>query len=170
ATPRRTASTRLGTASSATPCRSISPPTAARSSPLPSWPLAGTAAGRRPACPPTGVLASTASPRCPDHCPRSRGPDMTTHPTPPEHGIIAGLDHTDEVRAAGSDYTELTVVGSLLVEDEAGAWGPPAGARPAPEAPSFAILCPSTLALSDPAGPPAEAAHPPRPATTGRAA
>jgi len=84
---------------------------------------------------------------------------MTTHPTPPEHGIIAGLDHTDEVRAAGSDYTELTVVGSLLVEDEAGAWGPPAGARPAPEAPSFAILCPSTLALSDPAVPLAETAH-----------
>src|SRR5690606_30223190 len=88
-----------------------------------------------------------------------RGPDMTTHPTPPEHGIIAGLDHTDEVRAAGSDYTELTVVGSLLVEDEAGAGGPPAGARPAPEAPSFAILCPSTLALSDPAVPLAETAR-----------
>lgn len=84
---------------------------------------------------------------------------MTTHPTPPEHGIIAGLDHAAEVRAAGSDYTELTVVGSLLVEDEAGAWGPLAGARPAPEAPSSAILCPGTMRLSDPAVPLEQTAH-----------
>jgi len=78
---------------------------------------------------------------------------MSSLPTAPEHGIIAGLDRAAEVRAAGADYAELTVVGSLLVQGQAGEWGPPADAHATPEAPSFAILCPGTMRLSDPAVP-----------------
>ncbi|MEE1650603.1 sugar phosphate isomerase/epimerase family protein [Brachybacterium sp. J144] len=81
---------------------------------------------------------------------------MTSTPTPAQHGIIAAHARADEVAAAGSDYLEQSVVGSLLVEHPTGEWGPAAGLAPVPPAPSFAMLCPGTMRVSDPAVPLAE--------------
>lgn len=70
--------------------------------------------------------------------------------TPIEHGIIAPAGQAPAVEAAGADYTELTVVGSLLEEGEDGTWRPTALPRPLAPAPSFAILLPGTMRVSDP--------------------
>jgi D-psicose/D-tagatose/L-ribulose 3-epimerase len=81
-------------------------------------------------------------------------------PRPPQHGIIAAHARAEEVAAAGADFLEQTVVGSLLVEDGDGTWAPAAGLAPVPPAPAFAILLPSAVKVSDPAVPLEEtAAH-----------
>ena len=78
---------------------------------------------------------------------------MSTARSTPQHGIIAGHDRADEVAAAGADHLEQTVVGSLLLEGDDGAWVPAAGLAPVPPSPSFAILCPAQVQVSDPAVP-----------------
>lgn len=87
--------------------------------------------------------------------PRPRGADR------PQHGIIAAHARAEEVAEAGADYLEQTVVGSLLVEDETaadgagpgGAWRAARELAPLPPAPSFAILCPGSVPVSDPSVP-----------------
>ena len=71
----------------------------------------------------------------------------------PQHGIIAAHDRAEEVAAAGADFLEQTVVDSLLVEGADGAWAPADGLAPVPPAPSFAILLPAAVRVSDPAVP-----------------
>lgn len=79
----------------------------------------------------------------------------------PLHGIIAAHARAEEVADAGSDYLEQTVVGSLLVEDEnasdgagpGGAWRAASELAPLPPAPSFAVLCPASVPVSDPSVP-----------------
>lgn len=64
--------------------------------------------------------------------------------------MIAPASDAAVIRAAGADYVEPTIVGNVLVEDADGGWvADPAYAQPA--APSFAILVPGTVRLSDPA-------------------
>jgi sugar phosphate isomerase/epimerase len=79
-----------------------------------------------------------------------------------EHGIIAPHARAAEVRAAGADFLEQTVVGSQLVEEADGRWHPAAGLPPVGDigpAPSFAILCPPTVQVADPSVPLAETAQ-----------
>lgn len=78
---------------------------------------------------------------------------MSTVRSTPQHGIIAAHDRAAEVAAAGADHLEQTVVGSLLLEGADGGWAPAAGLAPVPPAPSFAILCPAQVQVSDPAVP-----------------
>lgn len=88
-----------------------------------------------------------------------------------QHGIIAGHAQADAVVAAGADYLEHTVVGSLLVEGDAvaearagadsavdaagpgGPWRAATGLAPLPPSPSFAILCPASVQVADPSVP-----------------
>jgi len=98
----------------------------------------------------------------PSVAPLSSSHDSSNHGwSTPQHGIIAAHSRAAEVRAAGSDYLEQTVVGSLLVEDEnaadgagpGGAWRAASELAPLPPAPSFAILCPASVQVSDPSVP-----------------
>ncbi|WP_422115853.1 sugar phosphate isomerase/epimerase family protein [Brachybacterium sp. UNK5269] len=70
-----------------------------------------------------------------------------------QHGILTGHAEAPAARAAGADYVEPTIVGNLLVQDESGDWAPAPGIETWEPAPSFAVLCPPQLRLSDPAAP-----------------
>lgn len=80
-------------------------------------------------------------------------PAPTRTPCPPQHGIIAAHARAEEVAAASADFLEQTVVGSLLLEGAGGTWAPATGLAPVPRAPSFAILFPGAVRVSDPAVP-----------------
>ncbi|MFC0672665.1 sugar phosphate isomerase/epimerase family protein [Brachybacterium hainanense] len=71
------------------------------------------------------------------------------------HGVIAPIDQQRLALAAGADYLESTVVGTLVAPSPTeGAWEPvrlaPSPARPVP---SFAILIPGDLRVADPSVP-----------------
>lgn len=74
----------------------------------------------------------------------------------PQYGIIAPDRDVDAILAAGADYVEPTIVGNVIVLDEAGRWQPDLALRERAPSPSFAILCPGDLRLSDPEFPPEE--------------
>lgn len=68
-----------------------------------------------------------------------------------EHGILTDDTTAGAALAAGADYVEPTVLGNLLIQGEDGTWQEAPlveGARPAP---SFAVIAPAGLGLSDPA-------------------
>ena len=69
------------------------------------------------------------------------------------YGIITGHRDAAAALAAGADYVEPTIVGDLVVPDASGTWGPAPGLEDRAPAPSFAVLCPPALRLSDPAMP-----------------
>jgi D-psicose/D-tagatose/L-ribulose 3-epimerase len=77
---------------------------------------------------------------------------MTETPnTPTGYGVVTGPDRLDAVRASVADYVEPSIVGGLLVE-HGGAWSVDpvfVGDR----YPSFALLFPGTIPLSDPRAP-----------------
>lgn len=73
-----------------------------------------------------------------------------------QHGIIAPAAQAAAVRAAGADYLEATIVGSLLEEGAGGTWHRSAEVPGFAPAPSFAILFPATVRISDPSVPLAE--------------
>lgn len=60
----------------------------------------------------------------------------------------------ETIRSAGADYVEPTIVGNVLIEDADGGWVADPG-YDQPAAPSFAILLPGSIRLSDPAFDPA---------------
>ena len=68
-----------------------------------------------------------------------------------EHGILTDHAHTAAALAAGADYIEPTVLGSLLVQDADGTWQEAPLADAWQPAPSFAVIAPAGLGLSDPA-------------------
>ena len=72
-----------------------------------------------------------------------------------EHGILTDHAHTAAALAAGADYIEPTVLGSLLVQDADGTWQEAPPHDDLPPAPSFAVIAPADLGLSDPAADPA---------------
>jgi sugar phosphate isomerase/epimerase len=67
-------------------------------------------------------------------------------------GVNARIELVDAAFAAGAAYVEPVVAGNLVVKDESGGWirNP---AYKGPAAPSFAVLFPGELRLSDPAFP-----------------
>lgn len=67
-------------------------------------------------------------------------------------GVNARSELVDIAFAAGAAYVEPVVAGNLVVKDEAGAWIRNPDYR-GPAAPSFAVLFPGELRLSDPAFP-----------------
>ncbi|GAA1485592.1 TIM barrel protein [Brachybacterium fresconis] len=69
------------------------------------------------------------------------------------YGIIAGQAQAAAALAAGADYVEPTIVDNVVVPDASGTWGPAPGLEDWAKAPSFAVLCPPELRLSDPAMP-----------------
>lgn len=71
----------------------------------------------------------------------------------PQHGIIAPHRDAEAIFAAGADYLEPTIVGNVIVQDADGRWQPDLTLRGRALSPSFAILCPGELRLSDPAFP-----------------
>lgn len=66
--------------------------------------------------------------------------------------MIAPASDAATIRAAGADYVEPTIVGNVLIQDADGGWvANPDYAQPA--APSFAILVPGAIRISDPRAP-----------------
>lgn len=76
--------------------------------------------------------------------------------SPVRYGVIAPHGDAAAVRAAGADYVEPTVVGNLLVAGDNGTWARHPRLGEWERAPSFAVLCPPELRLSDPSFPTAE--------------
>lgn len=72
------------------------------------------------------------------------------------YGVIAPHGDAAAVRAAGADYVEPTVVGNLLVAGDGGTWTPHPTLGEWERSPSFAVLCPPELRLSDPSSPAAD--------------
>jgi D-psicose/D-tagatose/L-ribulose 3-epimerase len=70
----------------------------------------------------------------------------------PRHGIIADAARESAALAAGADYIEPTIAGNVAVRTEHGGWelNPHYAGR---RHPSFAILVPGDVGLSDPAFP-----------------
>ncbi|WP_150308357.1 sugar phosphate isomerase/epimerase family protein [Planctomonas psychrotolerans] len=67
-----------------------------------------------------------------------------------EIGVIVPSDRADATVAGGADYVEPTIVGNLVVETAPGKWARnPEYVGPA-ACPSFAILFPGDMRLSDP--------------------
>lgn len=71
----------------------------------------------------------------------------------PQHGVIAPDHDADAILAAGADYLEPTIVGNVLLQNSTGEWLANPALRERALSPSFAILCPGELRLSDPAFP-----------------
>ena len=71
----------------------------------------------------------------------------------PQYGVITPDQDADAFLAAGADYLEPTIVGNVIVQDPDGSWQPDPALRERALSPSFAILCPGGLRLSDPAFP-----------------
>lgn len=71
----------------------------------------------------------------------------------PQYGVIAPDQDADAILAAGADYLEPTIVGNVVVQDLDDRWQPDPALRERAPSPSFAILCPGELRLSDPAFP-----------------
>ncbi|WP_114855748.1 TIM barrel protein [Brachybacterium sp. YJGR34] len=69
------------------------------------------------------------------------------------HGILTGRAHAAASFAAGADHLEPTIVGNVLVRGEDGRWEAAADIDAWPKAPSFAVLCPGDLPMSDPSVP-----------------
>jgi len=63
-------------------------------------------------------------------------------------GVVTAPEYLDAVRASGADHVEPAVVGGLLVQRD-GSWVRSDGYGPEPY-PSFALLFPATVPLSDP--------------------
>jgi D-psicose/D-tagatose/L-ribulose 3-epimerase len=70
-----------------------------------------------------------------------------------EYGVIVPSAQSAAVMRAGADYVEPTIVGNLVQEDGAGGWVRHPGYDAPDSCPSFAILFPGQLRLSDPAFP-----------------
>lgn len=68
-------------------------------------------------------------------------------------GVIVPSTQAALARAAGADYVEPTVVGDLVRRDAQGRWARDPG-YDQPAAPSFAVLVPGDLPLSDPVADP----------------
>src|SRR5699024_2745075 len=135
-TSRPTSSTTCAPAPGTTP--SSSPRPASRSS------------TRCGAASPTDTSTRSACPRPPS--PATAWPRCCRSSDPMEHGILTDHAHT---AAAGADYIEPTVLGSLLVQDADGTWQEAPPHDDLPPAPSFAVIAPADLGLSDPAADPA---------------
>ncbi|MGP9536374.1 sugar phosphate isomerase/epimerase family protein [Brachybacterium sp. AOP43-C2-M15] len=71
-----------------------------------------------------------------------------------EHGILTDHAGAPAARAAGADYIEPTVLGNLLVQIADGTWQEAPAADGWQPAPSFAVIAPAGLGLSDPAADP----------------
>ena len=68
-----------------------------------------------------------------------------------EHGILTDRAGTAAAYAAGADYVEPTIVHNLLIEQADGTWQEAPLADAWQPAPSFAVIAPAGLGLSDPA-------------------
>lgn len=68
------------------------------------------------------------------------------------YGVIAPIDQQEAALAAGADYLESTIVGVLVQAGDDGRWRP-VDVTPARRVPSFAILVPGALRVSDPSVP-----------------
>ena len=68
-----------------------------------------------------------------------------------EYGILTDLRGNSAAYAAGADYVEPTVLGNLLVQDADGTWQEAPHTDAWQPAPSFAVIAPADLGLSDPA-------------------
>ncbi|WP_193103623.1 sugar phosphate isomerase/epimerase [Brachybacterium sp. FME24] len=71
----------------------------------------------------------------------------------PQYGIIAQDQDAAAILAAGADYIEPTIVGNVIVQDADGDWQANSALREREPSPSFAVLAPKDLRLSDPAFP-----------------
>ena len=65
-------------------------------------------------------------------------------------GVITPSENADVALSLGADYVEPTIVGNLVKEDGPGKWIRNPDYRGPSECPSFAILFPGDLRLSDP--------------------
>ena len=68
-----------------------------------------------------------------------------------EHGILTDRASTAAAYAAGADYVEPTILHNLLIEQADGTWQEAPLADAWQPAPSFAVIAPAGLGLSDPA-------------------
>lgn len=68
------------------------------------------------------------------------------------YGVIAPIDQQETALAAGADYLESTIVDVLVRAGDDGRWQP-VDVAPARRVPSFAILVPGVIRISDPAVP-----------------
>lgn len=68
-----------------------------------------------------------------------------------EHGILTDRAGTAAAYAAGADYVEPTILHNLLIEQADGTWQEAPLADAWQPAPSFAVIAPAGLGLSDPA-------------------
>lgn len=68
------------------------------------------------------------------------------------YGVIAPIDQQETALAAGADYLESTIVDVLVRAGDDGHWQP-VDVAPARRVPSFAILVPGVIRISDPAVP-----------------
>lgn len=65
-------------------------------------------------------------------------------------GVIVPSENADVAVTVGADYVEPTIIGNLVKEDGPGNWARNPDYRGPAECPSFAILFPGDLRLSDP--------------------
>ncbi|RCS77247.1 sugar phosphate isomerase/epimerase family protein [Brachybacterium alimentarium] len=82
------------------------------------------------------------------------------HGRPPQYGVIAPDQDVDAILAAGADYIEPTIVGNVIVPDGdgdgindgggVGGWRANTALRTRAASPSFAVLVPGAMRLSDP--------------------
>ena len=70
-----------------------------------------------------------------------------------QYGVIVPSAQSAAVVLGGADYVEPTIVGNLVQEDGLGGWVRNPGYDAPDQCPSFAILFPGQLKLSDPAFP-----------------
>jgi D-psicose/D-tagatose/L-ribulose 3-epimerase len=69
------------------------------------------------------------------------------------YGVILASEHVTAAEAAGADYVEPTIVGNLVVPGAGGRWVMNPKYRGAKRSPSFAVLFPGDMRLSDPSFP-----------------
>jgi D-psicose/D-tagatose/L-ribulose 3-epimerase len=66
------------------------------------------------------------------------------------YGVILPTEHVTAAEAAGADYVEPTIVGNVVVPGASGRWVMNPEYRGAERSPSFAVLFPRDIRLSDP--------------------
>ena len=69
------------------------------------------------------------------------------------YGVVLPSEHVSAAEAAGADYVEPTIVGNLVVPGAGGRWVMNPEYRGAKRSPSFAVLFPGDMRLSDPTVP-----------------
>ena len=69
------------------------------------------------------------------------------------YGVILPSEHVTAAEGAGADYVEPTIVGNLMVPGAGGRWVMNPEYRGAERSPSFAVLFPGDMRLSDPSFP-----------------